>query len=329
MITAYLEPVRLTQRKVLMVASKMHADEVETDVALVRRLLAAQFPQWVGLPIEPVISTGTDNALYRLGDDMVARLPRIHWAVADVEKDHRWLPRLAPLLPLPIPLPLAKGEPGQGYPWHWSVCRWLEGENATLERLADPRQAATDLAQFIAALQQLDPTGGPQAGEQNSFRGAPLAQRDTHTREAIHALDGMFDAAAMTAAWDIALQAPMWHGPPVWVHGDLSPGNLLVAQGKLSAVIDFGCLGIGDPACDLMVAWTLFSGESREALRAALSVDDATWARGRGWALSWALIFIPYYLNTNPVGVGIARRTVDQVLADHQGNSRPRSAARP
>ncbi|MBI4197826.1 MAG: aminoglycoside phosphotransferase family protein [Chloroflexi bacterium] len=301
-----------------MATGKMHADEVDTDVFLVRRLLAAQFPQWENLPIEPVLSAGTDNALYRLGEDMVVRLPLIHWAIEQVGKEHEWLPRLAPHLPLAIPMPLAKGAPGEGYPWHWSVYLWLEGENATIERLADPRQAATDLAQFITALQKIDPIGGPPAGPQNLSRGAPLIVRAARVHESIEALRGMIDIDAATEAWEAALQAPVWHSPPVWIHGDMLPGNLLVEKGRLSGVIDFECLGVGDPACDLMAAWALFSGESRDTFRSALSVDDATWMRGRGWALSWALIFIPYYLRTNPVGVRVARRTIDEVLADHR-----------
>jgi aminoglycoside phosphotransferase (APT) family kinase protein len=289
----------------------MHADEVDTDVSLVRRLLTAQFPHWADLPIEPVPSAGTDHALYRLGDDMAVRLPRIGWATGQAEKERQWLSRLAGQLPLAIPVPLAKGTPGESYPWDWSVYRWLKGESATIERIADPSQAATDLAHFIAALQRIDPAGGPPAG-----RGVPLAMRDAATREAIAALRGMIDVDAVTAVWEDALGAPVWHGPPVWVHGDLLPGNLLVERGRLSAVIDFGGLGLGDPACDLMVAWGLFSGESRDVFRASLSVDDATWARGRGHALSWALIFIPYYLDTNPVGVAAALHVIDEVLAD-------------
>jgi aminoglycoside phosphotransferase (APT) family kinase protein len=300
-----------------MPAGKMHADEVETDVSLVSRLLAAQFPQWADLPIEPVDSAGTDNAIYRLGDDMAVRLPRIQGATGQVDKEHRWLPRIAPPLPLAIPVPLAKGAPGESYPWHWSVYQWLQGENATMERLADPRQAATELAHFIAALQQIDPAGGPLAVDHN-LRGVPLAMRDTYTRKAIAALHGMIDADAVTTAWDAALQAPEWDRAPVWFHGDLLPGNLLVERGRLSAVIDFGGLGVGDPACDLMIAWGLFSGESRDVFRAALAVDDATWTRGRGCALSQALIFIPYYLDTNPVGVSGARHVIDEVLADHE-----------
>jgi aminoglycoside phosphotransferase (APT) family kinase protein len=299
-----------------MTAGKMHVDEADTDASLVRRLLVAQFPQWADLLIESVPSAGTDNALYRLGDDMAVRLPRIERATRQVDKEHEWLPRLAPHLPLAVPVPLARGLPGEGYPWHWSITPWLAGEHVTIERLADPRQAATDLARFIAALQRIDPSGGPPPGEHNFGRGVPLAQRDSRTREAIRALDGMLDTAAVTAAWDVALQAPAWHGPLVWIHGDVSAGNLLAVQGRLSAVVDFGGLGVGDPACDLMIVWTLFSGESREAFRAVLAVDDATWARGRAWALSWALIFIPYYVNTNPVGVSNAWRAIDEVLAD-------------
>jgi aminoglycoside phosphotransferase (APT) family kinase protein len=298
---------------------KMHSDEVDTNVSLVARLLARQFPQWADLPIEPVPSVGTDNALYRLGDDMVVRLPRIHWATGQVDKEHRWLPRLAPFLPLAIPVPLARGNPDEGYPWPWSVYPWLEGDNATSELIGDPRQAAIDLAQFIAALQQIDATDGPPPGPDNSARGAPLARRDSQTRAAIAALQGMLDADVATAVWNAALEAPPWPGPPVWLHGDLQSGNLLAQQGRLSAVIDFGCLGVGDPACDVMAAWLFLSAETRDLFRAALQVDDATWVRGHGWALSVGLIALPYYQNTNPVLAGIARRAIDEALADHIG----------
>jgi aminoglycoside phosphotransferase (APT) family kinase protein len=301
-----------------MPAGKMHVDEVDTDVSLVGRLLAAQFPRWADLAIEPVPSAGTDNALYRLGDDMAVRLPRIPVATGQVDKEHRWLPRLAPHLPLAIPVPLAKGTPGEGYPWRWSVYQWLDGEPATMERLADARQAATELAQFIAALQRIDPTGGPSPGPHNFSRGVPLAMRDAPTRAAIASLNGVLDLDAVTAAWGAALQAPAWRRPPVWIHGDLQSGNLLAVQGRLSAVIDFGGLGVGDPACDLIVAWNLLSAETRDVFRAALRVDDATWARGRGWALSVGLIALPYYQITNPVLAGISRRTIEEVLADHR-----------
>ena len=298
-----------------MPAGKMHVDEVETNPALVRWLLMAQYPMWADLPVEPVPSSGTDNALYRLGNDMVVRLPRIHWAVGQVEKEHEWLPKLAPHLPLAIPEPLAMGTPAGGYPWEWSIHRWLDGESAILDLFADARQAAKELAQFITALQRIDPTGGPPAAEYK-LRGVPLATQDVHVREAIAALDGMFNVDLMTAAWEAALREPDWDRPPVWFHGDMLPGNVLVDRGHLSAVIDFGGLGVGDPACDLMIAWSLFSGESRDVFRAAMTVDDATWARGRGCALCQALIYIPYYLETNPAGVETARRAVNEILAD-------------
>ncbi|MGA7730583.1 MAG: aminoglycoside phosphotransferase family protein [Chloroflexia bacterium] len=299
-----------------MPAGKMHVGEVDTDVSLVGRLLAAQFPHWADMPIEPVPSAGTDNAIYRLGDDMAVRLPRIDWAIEQVHKEHEWLPRLAPLLPLDIPVPLAKGAPGDDYPWHWSVYRWLEGEEATAETIADIRQAATDIAQFILSLQRIDTTGGPTPGPHNFGRGVPLATRDARTREGIASLSTMFDADALIEAWEVALQAPVWQGPPIWIHGDLKPGNLLVQQGRLSAVIDFGGLNVGDPACDLIIAWNLFSAETRDVFRAALAVDDATWARGRGWALSIGLIALPYYQITNPVLAEISRRSIAEVLTD-------------
>jgi aminoglycoside phosphotransferase (APT) family kinase protein len=294
----------------------MHADEIATDAGLVRRLLAAQFPRWADLPIERVVSSGTDHAIYRLGDALAARLPLRPSAAGQVEKEHRWLPLLAPLLPLAVPVPLARGTPGEGYPWPWSVCPWLEGEEAPRERIADPSEAADALAGFVLALQRIDATGGPPPGEHNFFRGVPLATRDARTRDALARLRGVIDTAAAAAAWEAALRAPAWDGAPVWIHGDLRSGNLLAVRGRISAVIDFGGLGVGDPACDLIVAWELLSAEDRERFRAALGVDHATWARGRGWALSVALIGLPYYLETNADFVRYARRMLDEVLAD-------------
>jgi aminoglycoside phosphotransferase (APT) family kinase protein len=295
---------------------KMHDNEVHTDATLVRRLLATQFPQWAELPITPVPSAGTDNALYRLGDELAVRLPRIDWAIGAIEKECRWLPYLAPHLPLPVPVPLAMGAPGEDYPWNWSICRWIEGENATFDRIADPCQFATDLARFIVALEQIDPGDGPRSGSPGVSRGVPLAPRDASTRAAIAELDGMIDTDAATAAWDAGLAAPVWDGPPTWFHGDLQSGNLLVADGQLSAVIDFGTMGVGDPACDMLVAWTLFTSDARAAYRAALQVDDATWARGRGWALSFGVGALSYYKDTNPTLAGIGRHAIVEVLGD-------------
>lgn len=300
--------------------TKMHKDEVHTDKNLVRRLLAAQFPQWKDLLIQPVSSSGTDNALFRLGENMVVRLPRIYWAVGQVEKEHKWMPRLAPYLPLAIPVPLEMGKPNEEYPWHWSIYRWLEGENHTWENLTDPRQTAIDLAHFLLALQNIDTMNGPSAVE-HELRGAPLWTRDEETREAIAALDGLIDSEVITQVWQSALQASEWAREPVWFHGDVLSGNLLFRNGNLSAVIDFGGLGVGDPACDLMIAWNLFSAENRDVFRSALGVDDATWSRGRGHALSQVLIFIPYYLNTNSAGVKNAWHAVNEVIVDYRANN--------
>jgi aminoglycoside phosphotransferase (APT) family kinase protein len=308
-----------------MSSGKMHADEVDTDIFLVNRLLQTQFPQWADLPIEPVRSSGTDNVIYRLGANMAVRLPRIHSATGQIDKEQEWLPKLAPyLLPFAIPVPLVKGVPGEGYPWHWSIYRWLEGETPTIEDSADSNQIALDLTQFITALHRIDTSeGGLPPGPHNSFRGIPLAERDQETRTAISTLQGdtllltTDEALIATTIWEAALQAPSWNEPPVWIHGDLQPGNLLIQQGRLSAVIDFGCLGLGDPACDLIVAWNLLSAESRAIFRTALGVDNAMWERGRGWALSIALIALPYYLYTNPILANISRRVITETIADY------------
>jgi aminoglycoside phosphotransferase (APT) family kinase protein len=299
-----------------MSTGRLHDDEIGTDADLVRRLLAAQHPEWAGLSIERFDSTGTSHYIYRLGSDLAVRLPRRPGTVAEIAKDQQWLARLAPQLPLAIPAPIAAGKPGEGYPWEWSVYRWLAGESATVDGVDDLVQAATDLGRFVAALQQIDTTGAPGPSEDNYWRGCPLAARDEVTHHGIELLRGQIDTAAAIHVWQDALATPEWPEPPVWIHGDLMPGNLLIEAGRLHAVIDFGCLGVGDPACDLQIAWNFLTGESRDAYRAALVVDDATWARGRGWALSLALLQLSYYETSNPVMANIARFTIDEVLTD-------------
>jgi aminoglycoside phosphotransferase (APT) family kinase protein len=296
----------------------MHADQVDTSVDLVRRLLEAQFPEWAALDIEPVATDGTENAIYRLSDDMAVRLPYRPVRRDQVDKLERWLPKLAPHLPLPIPEPLAKGQPAEGYPCAWSVVRWLEGEEVVFERLDDPVEAAKTLAEFVRALMSIDATGGPVPAEHNFQRGVPLADREAVTRRCIAESEGLVDITAVTEAWEKDLNAPVWDKPPVWIHGDLAPGNLLAVDGRLSAVIDWGGLGVGDPCYELQPAWNLFRDESRDAYREALGFDDATWARGRGFALSTAIVGLPYYLKTNPVIVKWARYMIDEVLADHR-----------
>ena len=299
-----------------MPAGNPSPDGARVDAALVERLIAAQFPRWADLPVEPVEVGGWDNRTFHLGSHMTVRLPSAAAYAPQVEKEHRWLPTLAPLLPLPIPVPLAKGYPAAGYPWQWSVYRWLDGETATIKRIADLRQFADALARFLSALYRIDPAGGPPPGPHNFFRGGPLTVYDLETRQAIAALGGEIDADAAGAVWEAALAAACT-GPPVWFHGDVAAGNLLVRNGRLGAVIDFGTSGVGDPACDLAIAWTLLRGESRDAFRAALGLDEATWARGRGWALWKGLITLAEHRHTRPPEARKARGVIDEVLADH------------
>ncbi|MBR7620347.1 aminoglycoside phosphotransferase family protein [Phenylobacterium sp. 20VBR1] len=259
------------------------------DADLARRLVATQFPQWAHLPVRPVVFGGKNNTTFHLGDEMSVRLPSARHYVAQVEKEQAWLPRLAPQLPLPIPEPVGLGAPGEGYPWPWSVYRWIEGETAALERIADLSQFARDLAAFLTALQAIDVTDGPVAGQHNFFRGGALSTYDAQTRQAIIDLGETIDGATALSIWEQALAAEC-SNPPVWLHGDVAAGNLLVKDGRLSAVIDFGILGVGDPACDLAIAWTLLHGPARAAFREALPLDEGTWARGRGWTIWKALI---------------------------------------
>jgi aminoglycoside phosphotransferase (APT) family kinase protein len=285
--------------------------------ALVRRLLASQFPEWADLPLARLHPAGSDNVIYRLGDNMAVRLPRGKWAAGQAAKEHYWLPRLAPRLPLPIPFPLGVGDPAFGYPWDWSVSRWLPGETATVEGLADPWRTASELAEFLIALQHALPVESDAPNPHDEVTGVPLAKRDHATRAAIAAVQDTFDAPALTAVWDAALRAPAWDRASVWFHGDFHLGNLLVSGGHLSAVIDFAGLGAGDPACDLVIAWNLLSPETRPAFRAALQVDDATWTRGQGWALTGGLNAYTCYAATEPLVAKITRRQISEVLIDH------------
>lgn len=301
--------------------SEVEADRIDIDASLVRRLVAAQFPRWADLPITPVEFGGWDNRTFHLGDDMSVRLPSAAQYALQVEKEHQWLPRLAPLLPVPIPVPLAMGLPSDPFPRHWSIYRWIDGETATVERIADLSGFAVALARFLIALQRADATGGPAPGPHNFFRGGPVATYDGEARKAIASLDGEIDADAAIEAWEAAL-ASTWDRPPVWVHGDVSAGNLLVKEGRLSAVIDFGSSAVGDPACDLYIAWTFLEGKSRDTFRAALPFNEATWARGRGWTLWKALITLAEHHKTSPTKAEIARRVIDEVLADHRRAAR-------
>ena len=287
----------------------MHDDEFDTNAELVRRLLHAQHPNWADLPITRVRSAGTDNAMYRLGNDLAVRMPRIHWAVENIAKEHAWLSRLATHLPLPVPLPVAIGEPEESFPHPWTVVRWLPGQLATLERLDDPVRAARELATFVLALRAVDGSSGPA-----HLRGKALRLQDESVRRGVAGLRGEIDAARFMEAWHRALATPEHDGPPRWFHGDLAYLNLLAHSGEIAGVIDWGTCGVGDPAIDTTVAWSLFPADAREAYREALGVDDAEWERGRGWVLT-GVVAIPYYRDTNPLLVTDKITAIEAVLA--------------
>ncbi len=287
----------------------MHEDEVEVDPVLVRTLLDEQFPHLARLPIRALPSTGTVNAIFRLGDELCVRLPRVAKWGRDLRTEATWLPRLAPLVTLRVPDVVAAGEPGAGYPLPWSILRWIEGETYDAARVDDEEAAALALATFVAELRRVDTRGAPASGRR------PLAELDVITREAIASLPAAMDRAAITAAWDRALEAPTWDATAVWRHCDLLPPNLLVAGGRIEAVIDFGGVGIGDPAHDVIAAWSVFGPRGRSAFAEALDDDVGTWERARGVALHQALLIIPYYRISNPPFAAMATRTVAQVLA--------------
>jgi aminoglycoside phosphotransferase (APT) family kinase protein len=297
----------------------LHEGEPVIDAALVRRLVDEQLPQWSALPVAELPATGTDHRLFRLGDDLLVRMPRVDWATGQSDLEARWLPVLAPHLPVAVPERLAVGGPAHGYPWSWSVCRWIPGRTPDRWSAADRRALAEPLGRFCAALRAVDPTGGPLAGVVGS-RGVPLVERDAQTREAIAAVSDELDARALTAAWDAALAAPAYDGPPAWMHADLLAGNLLVDEvdgaTSLVAVIDWGPMAVGDPAPDAATGWAFFDAGTRDLFRGTAGFDDATWARGRGWALSTAVIALPYYRATSPSIAANARATLAEVLAD-------------
>ncbi len=287
------------------------------NVQLVKKLIATQFPQWRDLPVNPVEVDGWDNRTFRLGENLSVRLPSAAAYREQVAKEHQWLPVLSPLLPLPIPTPMAMGSPDDSYPWHWSVYGWLEGEQASPVGIDDLPGFAACLAEFLTALRGIDATGGPVPGRHNFFRGGSLTVYDAQTRSAIENLNDHINSRIVTEIWEEGLRAA-WQGSPVWVHGDVSAGNLLVSKGKLAAVIDFGCCAVGDPACDLVIAWTLFSGDSRDAFRDTVAVDKGTWARARGWALWKALITLAEYMNTDQLKAADAKRVIDDLLIEHE-----------
>lgn len=290
---------------------KLHAGELELDDGVVRRLVDTQFPQWRSLPLRRFDSTGTVNAIYRLGDDLSVRLPRVAKWAEMVEREIRWLPVLAPRLPLPVPEPVGVGVPTVEFPLPWAVFRWLDGSPWRRDDVDDPSAAAETLADFVLSLERIDTSGAPRPlpGQM----GGPVRERDAVVRRALDAARSLIDTGPVRRAWEAVLDVPDWHGPPTWVHADLLPGNVLVRSGRLHAVIDFGIACAGDPAADAVAAWSLFDRSARRAFRSALGADDATWERARGWSLA-AVEGIVYYAKTNPRFAAECRARVEAAL---------------
>jgi aminoglycoside phosphotransferase (APT) family kinase protein len=289
---------------------KMHQEEFEIDAGLVAQLVDEQFPAFRELPIQAVQSTGTVNAIYRLGDELYARLPRMERWAQSLQRECHWLPKLAQHLTIEVPEAIATGEPADNYPFRWAIYRWITGQPYSDELIANEEQAANILAQFVLELRRIDPVEAPRAGRR------PLRDLDRYTRAAIEAARGVIDSDAATIVWERALKGPEWVGTPVWIHTDLLRPNVLVERGVIRAIIDFGGVGVGDPAADVIAAWSVFRPNGRRTYLRCLDVDEATWNRARGFALHQAAMIIPYYAETNPEFVTLAKRTIHELIAD-------------
>jgi aminoglycoside phosphotransferase (APT) family kinase protein len=278
------------------------------DSSLVRELLRSQFPQWAGLDIRAVPNPGWDNRSFRLGDDLVVRLPSQAAYAPQVEKEHHWLPLLAPQLPLTVPTIVAMGLPTATYPWSWSIRRWIDGQSPV-----SSTTLATGLAGFLQALQRVDASDGPAAGKHNFHRGGDLLVYDKEVVDALAKVGDAIDHSAAQRVWEEGRRS-RWRSAPVWIHGDVSPGNLLMRSERLVAVIDFGNLGVGDPACDLAIAWSWFDDDAHAAFRSALPLDEETWLRGRAWALWKALIVAAGMTKTNAVEYADPARVIARCI---------------
>jgi aminoglycoside phosphotransferase (APT) family kinase protein len=289
---------------------------IKIDVDLVSKLINSQFPKWSNLEIKPVKKGGNDNKTFHLGNSMSVRLPSDEVYVPQVEKEQKWLPILAERLSTPISEPLAKGEPSEDYPHPWSVNKWLDGETLTFENIDNSNQFANDLGEFLVELQSIDASGGPLAGEHNFYRGGDIAVYDDEFRDAINNVN-TFNKHLLKEIWELAL-ASEWSGEPVWIHGDIAPGNILIKNGKLCAVIDFGILGVGDPSCDAAMAWTFFDDSSRKTFKNALDFDAETWNRARGWALWKTLISYNYNKQSNKAVADEQFNIIKVIINDYE-----------
>lgn len=286
--------------------------------SLVRNLIEDQFPKWAHLPIKPVEFGGIDNRTFHLGHEMSIRLPSADGYAKQVQKEQEWLPLLAPHLPLPIPEPIAMGKPSRNYPWNWSIYRWLDGKSANALTLEDEQLEiiALDLAHFLSEVHKFNVDGASTPSLHNWWRAAHTSVYDAKTRSLIHKLKDFIDSSGASALWERAISSK-WDKDPVWVHGDVASGNILIRDNRLSAVIDFGCMGIGDPACDLTIAWTFFRNKSREIFRDSLSLNSDTWARARGWALWKALYELSEVPDKTSAKAIEQKRIIDDVLKEH------------
>jgi aminoglycoside phosphotransferase (APT) family kinase protein len=293
---------------------------IEINDGLVRQLVNDQFPQWCDLEIKPVATQGWDNRTFHLGSDMTVRLPSSESYAPQAEKEQDWIPILSSMLPFQVPVLLAKGKPSEVFPYKWGIYKWLDGENLELESINDISKLAKDLAHFLNELQKIDTSNAPLAGQHCFYRGAPLSVYDTETKRAIQNLSDTINAKLAIEIWDKAVMTK-WERLPVWFHGDIAKGNLLTKNGELYAVIDFGCCGVGDPACDLSIAWTFFSEDSRQMFKTELDLDEHTWQRGRAWALWKALITVEQSIGkTADIKTNGAVRTINEIFSDyHRG----------
>ena len=271
----------------------MHPDQIDLDEGIVRGLLERQFPELAQRELRRDPSSGTVNAMFRLGDDLVVRLPFVEWGSADIEFEQRWLPRLVTGLTIPIPTVLHEGVADDTYPCAWSVMNWLPGELPDATTTTD--DIAHELATFVAELRAFDSTDAP-----TGYRGGPVREHDAEVRRVLPDIANEVDTTRIAAIWDSVLEARDYDDGPVWAHGDLLATNVLVHDGHLAGVLDFSAAGTGDPACDLMAAWSILAKSGREVFRTDLAVDDAEWDRGRGWAIVQAVMALPYYRDTNP-----------------------------